>query len=194
VSLHTIAVTMRRKPVTRSEIRFDRIATLPVDAVRIEVPDKDLPWNEYIVPIRKLWAPLLRELTEWRKRDVAKWQAAFGFPQKPPEPVSLAKRYFVDRMRGGVTIGTCKPASSIACTATIAIARTTVPKPPGVMAAQAALRPCSRRAPKPAQPPAPTAAAPTPNATSRSRAQRSTMKFCSVRCRVAAHREGKRDA
>ena len=49
---------MRRKPVTRSEIRFDgsRITTLPSDAVRIDVPDKDLPWNEYIVPVRNCCA------------------------------------------------------------------------------------------------------------------------------------------
>ena len=110
---------MRRKPVTRSEIRFDgsRITTLPVDAVRI-VSDRDFSWREYIVAIPGLWAPLLFELTEWRKRDKEQWhhfynaiERANGLPLrswKPPEPVSLPERYAVARYRGGVSLGTCQ--------------------------------------------------------------------------------------
>jgi len=53
---------MRRKPVTRSEIRFNGryISALPVDAVRKEDLGR-------IVPILELWAPLLRSLSQWQR-------------------------------------------------------------------------------------------------------------------------------
>jgi hypothetical protein len=59
---------VRSKPVTRNEIRFDGrcISTLPVDAVR-----KNDDWD--IVPIRKLWAPLLRSLNRASKRKDKEW-------------------------------------------------------------------------------------------------------------------------
>src|SRR5262249_54413943 len=63
---------MRRKPVTRSEIRFDGecITTLPVDAVREEMRKNVYgTFSPSFEPIRKLWAPLLRALNGASKRD-----------------------------------------------------------------------------------------------------------------------------
>ncbi len=53
----TNIAAMRRRPVKRSEVRFDgkQITTLPADAVT----EDSLGW---LVPIEKLFTPLLRSL------------------------------------------------------------------------------------------------------------------------------------
>ena len=62
---------MRRKPVTRDEVRFDgwsHITTLPVDAVRKKSKTK---FYDYEI-IRRLWTPLLRQLNQAKKQE---WQS-----------------------------------------------------------------------------------------------------------------------
>lgn len=182
---------MRRKPVSRSEIRFDgfygRVRTLPVDAVR---PGEDAGFGDkYIVPIPKLWAALLQELTEWRKRDVACWQAAFGFRQNPPDPVRLSESYHPMLLRlracqrcgrefynlslnGRYCSDDCAKASwrdgRAGSVAAMVKARSEE------RAAARADRRCAN-----------------PDCNKPITAERSTGKFCSVRCRVAAHRQRK---
>jgi len=203
---------MRRKPVTRSEIRFDgsRIATLPVDAVRVDVPDKDLPWNEYVVPIPRLWVPLLRALNRIGKHRHEEREQAnanmsiedralhanlrINTKPTPWEPIRLRERYFVAQFRGGVTIGSCKHCgrefyrlytNNRYCSDDCAKASWRVGRAGGVAAASQA-RSEARAAAR--------ADRRCAHCNEPITAQRSTGKFCSVRCRVAAHREGKRDA
>ena len=60
------AVIMRRKPVSRDEIRFDgrRITTLPIDSVS----EGEEGWGRR-KPIAPLWVPLLRALNRKRRAD-----------------------------------------------------------------------------------------------------------------------------
>lgn len=168
---------MRRKPVTRSEIRFNgrHITTLPVDAVR-----KDE--FGHIAPIRELWAPLLRALNEWRRHDDARTQAvtAHGSPARPckPAPVRLPIRF----MRPEPRLCTCRQCrgefyrvygSGLYCSdrcAEISWRETAMVK----------ARTEPRTAPRPERHCA--------NATCNKpfTARRSTMKFCSMHCRIAA--------
>lgn len=82
---------MRRKPVTRDEIRFNgsRITTLPIDTVR--------EGEYHPEPIKALWAPLLRSLNRAQKKD---WDNRLGIRKnfarsgwrggfKAPEPITL---------------------------------------------------------------------------------------------------------
>jgi hypothetical protein len=166
---------MRRRPVTRSEIRFNGryISTLPVDAVRKEDFGR-------IVPILELWAPLLRSLTQWRRGDDAQWAQFFnaiGIPKKPqtPEPVRLPDRYVWPEPRlcscqrcgdefyrlggsGRYCSDVCAEAGQAVRNAAIAEAR----------AAARADRYCAN-----------------PDCNKPLTTQRSTMKFCSERCRQA---------
>jgi len=108
--------------------------------------------------------------------------------------VSLPERYAVARYRGGVSLGTCQHwgANSIAsngryCSDDCAKASWRDGRAGSVAAmvkvcseVRAAARADRHYANPECYKPLP--------------AQRSTMKFCSVRCRVAAHRESKRHA
>jgi hypothetical protein len=82
---------MRRKPVTRDEIRFNgsRITTLPIDSVR--------EGEYHPEPIKALWAPLLHSLNRAQKKD---WDSRLGIRKnlarsgwrggfKAPEPITL---------------------------------------------------------------------------------------------------------
>jgi len=168
---------MRRKPVTRSEIRFNgrHITTLPVDAVR-----KDE--FGHIAPIRELWGPLLRTLNEWRKRDDERAQAfkAIGFParQRKPVPIRLPIRF----VRPEPRLCACQQCgrefyraygSGLYCSdrcAEISWRETAVVK--------------ARSEPREAPHPERRCANSTCNKPFA--ALRPTMKFCSMRCRIAA--------
>jgi hypothetical protein len=166
---------MRRHPVTRSEIRFNGryISTLPVDAVR----KKD---SGRIVPILELWAPLLCSLTRWRRRDDA-WAQFFnaiGSPRKPqmppyvwPEPrlcscQHCGREFYRLSGSGRYCSDVCTKASRAVRNEAMAKSRSEA------RAAARADRHCAR-------------------CNEPIIAQRSTSIFCSVRCRVAAHRERK---
>ncbi len=175
---------MRRNPVTRCEIRFNGryISTLPVDAVRKEDFGR-------IVPILELWAPLLRELTQWRRGDDAQWALFFnaiGPPRKPqtPEPVRLPDRYVWPEPRlcscrrcgrefyrlGGSGRFCSDVCAETFWRANLAVRNTAIAE---ARAAARAGRYCAN-----------------PDCNKPLTAQRSTMKFCSERCRAAAHRKG----
>jgi hypothetical protein len=177
---------MRRNPVTRSEIRFNGhcISTLPVDAVRKEEFGR-------IVPLLELWAPLLCSLTRWRRRDNAWAQffTAIGPPRnlQRPEPVHLPNRYMWPEPRlcscqrcGGefYCVGGRGRYCSDVCAeaswrASRAARNTAMAKSRSeARAATRADRHCAR-------------------CNEPILSQRSTRKFCSVSCRVAAHRERK---
>jgi len=182
---------MRRKPVTRSEIRFNGsfIATLPVDAVREE--DRG-----YIAPIHKLFAPLLRSLNRASKRDYDERAQAFeaiGLAQRGAwEPISLPDRYIYRMPRlcacqrcgrefyrvttsGHYCSDDCAEASQGEQRASrnAEMVRTRSKE----RAAARAGRRCAN-----------------PDCNKRLKAQRSSMKFCSIRCRVAVHRARSKDS
>jgi hypothetical protein len=182
---------MRTKPIRRDEVRFDgsRITTLPRNSVRLD------KWGDP-QPIRKLWAPLLRALDRAQRvafaKRVAEWDSpaavanrdasmqagigawAFKRPEPPPSittPRPLwgdphtccqCRKEFYRVQRSGRTCCSDKCAQA-AHTAAVVQRRS---------AARAAKRAdlecavCGKRL----------------------QARRSTMRFCSVRCRVAAHR------
>jgi hypothetical protein len=205
--MYTIAVTMRRKPVTRSEVRFDgsRIWTLPADAVRVE-KDDDLPWREDIVPIPKLWAPLLGALNRAGKRRHEEREQAIAnmsiedralyanlrISTKPTswEPIRLPDRYIYAQPR----LCTCQHCNrefyrvslnGRYCSDDCAKASWRDGRA-GSVAAMVKARSEARAAAR--------ADRRCAHCNEPIKAQRSTNKFCSVRCRVATHREGKRDA
>lgn len=86
---------MRRKPISRDEIRFDggRIITLPLDSVSED------EWGRR-EPIVRLWTPLLRSLNRKRRAD---WEAGaetraemakLGFSGfKEPTPIDAPHPY-----------------------------------------------------------------------------------------------------
>ncbi len=154
----TSGVTMRRKPVTRSEIRLNgqRISTLPADAVR-----KDA--DGYIVPIAKLWAPLLRSLSEGHMPE------RYYFLQlKLRTCQRCGHEFYGVSLNGRYCSDTCAKASWREGRA-VSIAAMVKARSEARAAARTDRR-CAR-------------------CNELITAQRSTGKFCSVRCRVAAHRE-----
>ena len=171
---YTISVTMRTKPIQRDEIRFDglRITTVPINSVR-EGRRGDLN------PIPKLWAPLLHSLDQAEKKLWEGWvQRGLASADTPPKPIKaphpdlssgkLRCRYcgvkFYRTDRSAYTYCSDKCAGA-AHSAAMVKARSQA------RAAARAGRKCETCG-KPIK------------------AQRSTMRFCSVRCRVAAHRNG----
>jgi hypothetical protein len=171
---------MRRKPVTRSEIRFNGryISALPVDAVRKEDLGR-------IVPILELWAPLLCSLSQGRGRDDAQWAQFFNAigPPKTPEPMRLPDRYVWPEPR----LCSCQRCgcefyrlggSGRFCSDVCAETFWRTSRAVRAKAARAAAHADSRctRCNEPIA------------------AKRSDSKFCSVRCRVAACRERKAEA
>jgi endogenous inhibitor of DNA gyrase (YacG/DUF329 family) len=180
---------MRRKPVTREEIYFDgkHIVTLPTDAV-----EKD---GFTARPIRKLWIPLLRALNQkqrrsWRRdepvrrafvEDALKARIILK-RQRPPPPVQCPEPYSIwtsDCPQCGKTFhrvyrATVRYCSNACAAAALRSGRAAanavrVKARSEARAAARAARQCARCG--------------TPLT-----AQRSTMKFCSPRCRIAGHR------
>ena len=184
---------MRKKPITRDEVRveggdmYPRIVTLPVGAVRIRGSDLET--------IPRLWAPLVRELnrmaTEWAESPdgvkFSQWCAENGSvgPQlaATPVPTSVSgrcrhcgRRFYRARdgdrpswqLRTGLY---CSDRCQRAATEPARKRRRAA-----FITARAEKRAAARedlecqRCGKPLK------------------AQRSTARFCSVRCRVAAHR------
>ncbi len=103
----TNIATMRRRPVTRSEVRFDgkQITTLPADAVT----EDSLGW---LVPIEKLFAPLLRSLDRSVRYQYARavqsrkeFSSLAAVGMKPPEPIQCPWPY--DRHGGPHTCRRC---------------------------------------------------------------------------------------
>lgn len=150
-----VSVTMRRKPVSRDEVRFDnrrrRISTLPASAI---IDHK---------PIPKLWAPLLKQLN-----------VPCPVPANSrPRACKHCGGLFYTVMAGGMM---CKPRycsdhcqrEANAPQRAKKIAKMVRRKSEALAAARAG-RKCETCGEK-------------------IEAQRSTMRFCSVKCRVAAHR------
>jgi endogenous inhibitor of DNA gyrase (YacG/DUF329 family) len=88
-----VSVTMRRKPVRRDEVRFNgrTITTAPVDAVGA------YEWGHPAGVILRLWAPMLRELNhaqrkEWESYAEARKKFA-GSGTGAPEPITLPGSY-----------------------------------------------------------------------------------------------------
>lgn len=182
---------MRRKPVSRDEVRFNgsRITTLPVNAVRED------RWGD-LEPIRKLWAPLLRSINRARKRqwdrnaamrEQAVMAGVWGFSQhQRPQPITAP---FPCRFEGACKCQQCggkfyrtRFGSYRYCSDRCAdLARRETRK--ATNAARVKERSAARAAVR-ADRKCVTCSEPIT-------AQRSTMRFCSVRCRVAAHREPK---
>jgi hypothetical protein len=161
---------MRHKPVTRDEVYFTgRIITLPVDSVR---RDK---WGG-IEPIPKLWAAVVRSINSAE----AKLHERLGFDGPPspvaaPSPVVLCrcrkckrKFYRAANSNPHYCSNVCADAAERARRDKINAAR--VKARSKIRAAARANRKC-KTCGKPIK------------------AKRSTMHFCSVRCRVAAHRQ-----
>jgi hypothetical protein len=187
-----MAVIMRRKPVTRSEIRYDgkRVTTLPIDAVR---KDK---WGD-AEPLRKLWAPLLRSLNRESKRTdelFAKDRREHVPALKvlPWEPIRCPQPYCA--LLGPHTCQQCRRkfyrvimSSDRFCCDDCAEARgreRRATRNAAMVEARSQERVAARADRRCANP---DCNKPLP-------AQRSTMKYCTVRCRVAAHRAGKGSA
>jgi hypothetical protein len=181
---------MRRKPVSRDEVRLDGspsytcIVTLPFDSVRKR--------GNKLEPIRKLWTPLLRQLTHAKKQwwasprgvEHLQWIRKKGWsdadqlePVRCPQPIQY---YFgskcrhcshrfccTDRYRGDYCSDHCE---------SLANAPRRAARIAAFIKARSEERADNRNdncdhCGKPIE------------------AKRSTMRFCSVKCRVAAHRE-----
>jgi hypothetical protein len=165
---------MRTKPIRRDEIRccWD-IETMPANGM-CKGRDGDL------VPITKLWAPLLRALDQERKETWESWPPHLKGDR--PEPITVPAPYrkwrcrhcgraFYNADKGPRRNGSVPLYCSDKCVAAVrSAAMAPAVKARSIARAKArAGRKCE------------TCGEPI-------EAQRSTMRFCSVRCRVAAHR------
>jgi len=168
----------RTKPVQRDEIRAPyKVETLPANSVR-KAQDGRLE------PIPELWAPVLRELNLEDQKLRAEWvrdgiPSSPGRPIEAPRPLSYWGKWFCRhcgrafykadkgyRQNGGVMLycsDKCVAAAHNAAMAPIVKARSVA------RAKVRANRKCE-------------------GCGKAIKAKRSTMKFCSVRCRVASHR------
>jgi predicted nucleic acid-binding Zn ribbon protein len=160
---------MRTKPVRRDEVRIKGagayIATLPADSV-----EKD-DWGRY-VPIKRLWTPLLRSLNRGRKKQSVTC----------PQPYSYYARTcpYCGRRFFGVYRSTDRLCSDHCVEAVHNQARAARSQRQSQATAQAR---AAARAGRTCQ----TCGEPI-------EARRSTMRFCSTRCRVAAYRQRARSA
>jgi hypothetical protein len=138
---------MRRKPVTRDEIRYNgqSLTTAPVDAIRADV------WGTGH-PIMALWAPLLRTLGE---------PMLDSFVMAPEPCRQCGRRFWRDHCSNGMFCS--DRCASLARRAKYATAQ-------GAARATARSGRSCEWCGEPIE------------------AARSTMRYCSVRCRVAAHR------
>jgi hypothetical protein len=170
-----LALQMRRtKPIRRDEIRYSwDIGTMPASSMR-KSRDGGLE------PVANLWARLLRSLDQERRESWESWR-----PQlkgDPPEPIKVPRPYRKSRCRhcgrlfynadrgwrqnSGVPLycsDKCVAAVRSAAMADIVKARS---KARAVARAGRKCESCGKPI----------------------KAQRSTMRFCSTRCRVIAHR------
>jgi endogenous inhibitor of DNA gyrase (YacG/DUF329 family) len=165
---------MRTKPVRRDEVRYSYpgFTAFPIDSMR-----KHDKWR-YLVPVAKLWRPLLRQLDEEEKKL---WEhyAQIGMPiSRERTPVrapdliypetkfacrQCGRRFYRLQAMGVYCSDKCVAEARRAAMAPVVKARSKA------RAAARANRKC-KTCGKPIK------------------AKRSTMRFCSVRCRVADHR------
>ena len=167
----------RTKPVTRDEIRFGWcIETMPANSLR-KNRDGDLE------PIANLWAPLLRALDQKQRETWKRWvKRGIDKGDNPPEPITMPRpfrkricrhcgRTFYNADRGPRQNGGAPLYCSDTCVAAVRSAAM-IPVVEATSTARAAAR-ANRKC---------------TTCGKAIKAQRSTMRFCSVRCRVAAHR------
>jgi endogenous inhibitor of DNA gyrase (YacG/DUF329 family) len=180
--LYIIIVTMRTKPVQREEIRCSwAIETMPANSLR-KGDNGDLE------SIAELWAPLLRTLDQERKALWEDWvQRGVDRADNPPEPIKVPRPYhrsvcrhcgraFYKADKGSRRNGGAPLYCSDKCVAAVhALAMAPIVK--ARSKARATIR-ADRKCATCGKP---------------IKAKRSTMKFCSVKCRVAAHRAGDRE-
>jgi hypothetical protein len=167
---------MRTKPITRDEIRYDvrGIVALPINSVR--------KGKNGLEPIKKLWAPLLRSLNEAEKKhweSMVEFRAAMGWESKGPTPIMVsrygwAEYYCHHCTRAFYRLNDVGYYCSNKCED--AVRRVSAVKATKARSEQRAAERAKHNnkcnmCGKPIT------------------AKRSTMKFCSIRCRVAAHRE-----
>jgi hypothetical protein len=170
----------RTKPVSRDEIRCSwDIQTMPASSMRKNRDGK-------LEPIPKLWATLLRSLDQERKETWESWP-----PQlqgDPPEPVKVPEPYdkcfcrqcgrvFYKADKGARQNGGVMLYCSDKC---VAVAHAAAMAP--IVKARSEARAKARAGRK------------CETCGKAIKAQRSTMKFCSVRCRVASHRASQQTA
>jgi hypothetical protein len=150
---------MRRKPVRRDEVRFDpwrQITTLPVDSVYL---DKQLNRK----PIRKLWAPLMRQLSRISKKPV---EYPHHIQDGAPDCRHCDRRFYRTGYYGFYCSDRCQSLAD-------------APRRAARIAAFVKTR-SERRADN--------RETNCDHCGEPIEAKRSTMRFCSVKCRVAAHR------
>ena len=179
---------MRRKPITRKEVRVHpdfQIATMPVDSVK-PVPG----WN-LVEAIEHLWEPLVAQLTkeqadyeaspriqELRRtigRAPLRYRHHIPWPRRLAEPCWHCGRefYLADKSLSRYCTNACSDAANAPARAANVAA---IVKARSEARAKArAKRKCTICG-KPIE------------------AQRSTMRYCSARCRVAAHRRASASA
>ena len=167
---------MRHKPVSRDEVRFNGrdITTLPTDSVRA---------GKYgLEAIPRLWAPLLRSLKRAQAAQNKRWAEQgipVGKPNPPraPEPHWHAVVYRCQQCRR--KFYRAPHASGRWCSDVCATKAEKQRRAVGIAAVVKARS--KERAEARAGRKCETCGEPI-------KAKRSTMRYCSVRCRVAAHR------
>jgi hypothetical protein len=187
---------MRTKPIRRDEVRFNGycITTMPANSVRKRRDSIIL-----VEPIPKLWVPLLRSLNRVARRE---WAAARAAPDRFPALTALLGPQPKKRKRQPITVPlpahwgiyggvqTCRHCGrefyrthssghtycSDKCAAaahSVFVAKHVKARSEERAAERAKWNDTCETCGKPIK------------------ARRSTMKFCSIRCRVAAHRLAK---
>jgi hypothetical protein len=178
---------MRRRPVTRSEIRFDgeQITTLPADAV----VEDSLGW---LVPIEKLFVPLLRSLDRSMRyeyeRAAQSWNDSSSL--KPREPIRCPWPYDRHGPRTCRRCGRCfyrSNAGRYRVTAFCSDACAEATREEVRAFHNAATKKARREATAAARAGRRCAYCDKPLT-----AQRATKKFCDARCRFQAHQSGTR--
>lgn len=164
---------MRKQPVTRDEVRLTErgyIATLPADSVR---------QDKYgLKPIPQVWALLVQTLKQAQDENSAWKRRTWGSRSTPPDPIKMP------RPKWGTPIVECRHCGrgfyvgqrcfgTSYCSDKCKRAANAVGYVKARSESRAAERKdlCCERCSK------------------KLTAQRSTARFCSVRCRVAAHRQ-----
>jgi hypothetical protein len=163
---------MRNKPIIRDEVRLSdrgRIATLPLNSIHRDRPGLSPD------PIEKLWAPLVQALNRQQDEHTASMKQMWGARYKAPKPIEVPRPdwrgpnkcrhcghgfYNAQNCRGAFCSDTCIRAERVIITAK-ARSESRAAKRAGLKCET-----CGKRL----------------------AAQRSTARFCSVRCRVASHR------
>jgi hypothetical protein len=163
---------MRRRPVTRDEVRLTergRIATLPADSVR--------QVKYYLASIPEVWAPLVQTLKQAQDENSAWKRRTWGSRFTPPDPITMPR----PKWRTPIECRHCKRGFYIAqrcfgtsyCSDKCRRSANAV----GYVKARSEAREVDR------------AKLCCGTCGKKLTAQRSTARFCSTRCRVAAHRQ-----